>query len=422
MALTRKAVVYLALAYFFIGLTLAFREPSISVFVIPIAATFLYSSLFSNHMRPQLRIKRTLNPPRSFGGESIDVRVEIQNDSSDLVDQLHLEDEIPESLSLEKGTNSLTLSLRPRERLEHHYRISAPNRGRYLLGPMVVHLFDSLGFHDYSESIPGRDQVLILPRVENLGSLELRARRVGPWPGNVPSRNVGPGTEFFELRPYTPGDDLKRINWKASAKQRRLVANEFERERVTDVMLVIDCSEGTQSKLFEYDVEEFEVSLAASLCSQLLLQGNRVGLMVYGEERTWLAPAFGKRQLLRILSGLAIVRAGSSVVPIGYAVETIATAVLPARSVVVFVSPFVGDDIVDAVLNTANAGYNVMCFVPTESAIDCGSGSKSLARKILATERRMNLKRVIPVSQFVSVTPDASLQMLLRRIKPWRPT
>jgi uncharacterized protein (DUF58 family) len=421
MALTRKAIVYLGLAYLFIGLTLTFREPSISVLVIPIAATFLYSSLFSKHIRPQLRIKRALNPPRSFGGESIDVKVEIQNDSSDPVDQLHLEDEIPESLSLEKGTNFLTLSLLLRERLEHHYTISAPRRGRYVLGPMSVHLDDSFGFHNYSESIAGRDQVLILPKVENLRSLELRARRVGPWPGNVLSRNVGPGTDFFELRPYSPGDDLKRINWKASAKQRRLVTNEFERERVTDVMLVIDCSDGTQSKLFEYDVEEFEVSLAASLCSQLLLQGNRVGLMVYAEERTWLAPAFGKRQLLRILSGLAIVRAGSPVVPIGYAVETIATTVLPARSVVIFVSPFVGDGIVDAVLDTANAGYNVMCFAPTASTTDNGSGRQSLARKILATERRMNVKRIIPVSQLVSVAPNTSLQMLLRRIKPWIP-
>jgi len=422
MAITRKTVVYLGVAYLFIGLALAFREPSISIFVIPIATAFLYSSLFSSHAHPQLRIKRTLNPPRSFGGESINVALEIQNTSGDHADQLYLEDEIPESLSLDKGTASLLLSLHPGERIEHRYSISAPRRGRYLLGPMMVHLVDDLGFREYSETIPGRDQVLILPKVENLKSMELRARRVGPWPGSVPSRTVGHGTEFFELRPYLPGDDLRRINWKASAKQSRLVANEFETERVTDVLLVVDCSEGALSKLFAYDVEEFEVSLAASLCSQLLLQGNRVGLLVYGQERTWLAPAFGKRQLLRILSALAIVKGGPAMVPIGYAVESIAAAVLPVRSVVVFVSPFIGDDVVDAVLSTANVGYNVICFAPTESTIENEPESKSLARRILATERRMNLRQVIPVSRFLPITPETSIPILLRRIQPWRPT
>ena len=420
MGITRKTVVYLAVAYLFIGLGLAFKEPSISIFVIPIAAALLYSSLFSIDKHPQLEVKRTLNPPRSFGGESINITVAIQNTSSCRTDQLELEDHVPESLSLEAGTTSLILSLHAEERFEYEYTISAPRRGRYLLGPMKAHIVDDLGFSEFSETLLGQDELLILPKVEKLRSMELRARRVGPWSGSIASRNIGLGTEFYELRSYSPGDDLRRINWKASAKRGRLVANEFETERVTDVMLVLDCSEGALSELFAYDVEEYEVSLAASLCSQLLLQGNRVGLLVYSKERTWLAPAFGKRQLLRILSSLALVKGGPSIVPIAYAVESVTAAVLPARSIIVFVSPFLGDDIVEAVWNTANAGYNVLCFAPTESTIENESRYKSLARRILATERRMNLRQVFPVCRFIPVTPEKSVETMLRRIKPWR--
>lgn len=416
MALTKKAILYLSISYIFIGLALVFRQPSLTVFVIPIALTLFYSSLFSPIGPPDLRVRRRLNPLRSFGGENIKVTVEVLNNLNKEIDELRLEDRVPDSLSLESGTSSFNLSLKPFEQTEHFYEISAPKRGRYILGPLDATSYDLMGFQVYSVKVPGEDEVMILPRVEGLGQVELRARRIGPWPGTIPSRSVGPGTEFFELRLYSPRDELRRINWKASAKQRRLVTNEFETERVTDVLVVLDCSEGVLSSLFSFDAEEFEVSLAASLCSQLLLQGNRVGLLIYGAERTWLPPRFGKRQLLKILSSLTIAKAGRAIVPIDFAVETIVNAVLPVRSVIAFISPLLGDEIVDVIRNVAGAGYSVLCLTPaTERPSTNEPPSKLLAWRILAAQRRINLKQVLSVSRCVEVSPNTSISVLSRR-------
>ena len=394
MALTKKAVVYLALAYLFIGLALIFREPTLAAFVIPLAVVFFYSSLFMRNQKLDFRIQRILFPPRSFGGESIEVSVKLANKSQFGISDLYLEDSVPDELSIESGSRTALMTLRPNEEIDYSYVISAPKRGRYFLGPMKVRTADLFGFRQYSDTILGQDQVTILPKVEDLGIVELRARRVGPWPGSVPSKYLGAGAEFFELRQYSPGDELRRINWKASARQGRLVTNEYETERVTDVLVVLDCSEGVSSRLFAFDAEEFQVNLTASLCSQLLLQGNRVGLLVYGAERTWVAPAFGKRQLLRVLNGLAIVKAGRALVPIRYAVETIVSAVLSTRSVIVFVSPFVDNEIVEVVRDTAAEGYSVICFTPTAKEFGKEeSQAELLAKRILATERRINMRR-----------------------------
>lgn len=416
MALTKKAILYLSTAYIFIGLALVFRQPSLTVFVIPIALTLFYSSLFSRIGTPDLRIRRRLNPLRSFGGENVKVTVEVLNNLNMEIDELRLEDRVPDPLRLESGTNSFSLSLKPFEQTEQFYEISAPKRGRYVLGPLKAASHDLMGFRQYLVTVPGEDVVMILPRVEGLGQVELMARRIGPWPGTIPSRSVGPGTEFFELRLYSPGDELRRINWKASAKQRRLVTNEFETERVTDVLVVLDCSEGVLSGLFSFDAEEFEVSLAASLCSQLLLQGNRVGLLIYGAERTWLPPRFGKRQLLKVLNSLTIAKAGRAIVPIDFAVETIVNAVLPAHSVIAFISPLLGDEIVDVIRNVAATGYSVLCLtLTTDSPSTDEARSKLLARKILAAERRINLKQILSVSRCVEVSPNTSIRALSRR-------
>ncbi|MGA8903547.1 MAG: DUF58 domain-containing protein [Candidatus Bathyarchaeia archaeon] len=416
MALTKKAVVYLGLAYLFIGFALVFRQPTLTIFVIPIALTFFYSSLLSHIQIPNLTITRKLNPLRSFGGETIKVTLEILNNLNVELNELHLEDQVPNSLHLESGSNTFSLSLKPHERTEHFYEISAPRRGQYALGPLKATSMDTMRFRQFSLRIPGQDRVMILPQVEDLGQVDVTARRVGPWPGTVPSRSVGPGTEFFELRLYSPGDELRRINWKASARQARLVTNEFETERVTDVLVALDCSESVLSSVFSFDAEELEVNLAASLCSQLLLQGNRVGLLVYGAERTWVSPAFGKHQLLRILSGLTITKAGRAIIPIDFAVETIVNAVLPARSVIAFISPLMGDAIVEVVRSVAAAGYNVICVTPSiEASTRDEPRSNVLARKILETERRINLRQIASIAKCVEVSPHTSIRVLSRR-------
>ena len=416
MALTKKAVLYLALAYVFIGLALVLRQPVLTVFVVPIALTFFFASLFSRIQAPDLTITRKLNPLRSFGGESIKVTVEVQNNLNLEISNLHLEDQIPNSLHLESGSSSFSMSLKPHERIEHFYEISAPKRGRYTLGPMKATSLDQLRLRQYSVTCPGQAVVMILPQVAELGKVDVTSRRVGRWPGTIPSRTVGPGTEFFELRLYSPGDELHRINWKASARQARLVTNEFETERVTDVLVVLDCSETVVSSAFSFDAEEFEVKLAASLCSQLLLQGNRVGLLVYGAERTWVSPAFGKRQLLRIISGLTVVKAGRAIIPMDFAVGTIVNALLPSRSVIAFISPLMGDEIVDVVRGVAAAGYSIIRVTPSlEASSKDYSQSAALARRILETERRINLKQIASISRCVEVSPHTSMRVLSRQ-------
>ena len=421
MPLTGKGLAYLGLAYVFIGLALGFRNPSLTAFVIPIAVLVFASSIFSPVERPSLRIVRRLNPPRSFGGESINVTVKVTNESQREIDNLDLEDRIPEPLVVEAGTKVLACSLRPGEQMEYWYGFSAPRRGRYALGPMAFRTTDLMGFWAYSADIPGTSTLTVLPKVEELGPLELRARRVGPWPGSVPSRRIGIGTEFYELRLYSPGDELRRINWKASAKTARLVTNEFEGEQVTDVLVVLDCSEGALSGLFDFDAAEFQVTFTASLCSQLILQGNRIGLSAYGASRTWLNPAFGKRQLLRILDELVTIKAGRATIPMDYAVQSLVFAVVPSRSVIVFISPLVGEEIANIIMNIAARGYSVICFTPVAtSRLQGATETIVLAKRILVVERRMRMMQVARVARLIELSPQRSVRSVLRRGSPWR--
>src|SRR5438445_11223611 len=133
-------------------------------------------------------------------------------------------------------------------------------------------------------------------------------------------------------------DDLKRINWKASARHRRLITNETEAERVTDVMIVLDTDvtfyESAEAELFERGVRA-----AASLASLLLRQGNRVGMILQGEERGVVAPGFGKRHERDILVLLAAAKPGRAQLSTSYVITLLARLMLPAKAQVVIISP-----------------------------------------------------------------------------------
>jgi len=414
MPLTKKGLAYLSIAYAFIAFAVAFREFYLAAFVLPISFLILTSASLSKMDVSRIRVQRKLTPSRSFGGEPVDVLVNVANDAACSLPEFEIEDRVQTPLTVENELNLVPLSLGPEETVEWTYRISAASRGHYSLGPISIRHADILGFHRRQEQILLNDSFTVSPQVEKIGTIDLKAKRVGPWPGQVPYRRVGVGTEFYELRMYNAGDELKRINWKASARIGSLVTNEFESEHVTDVLVVLDSTEGAISSLFDFDLLEFQLSLAASLCSQFLLQGNRVGLAIYGSVRAWVDPAFGKRQLLKILDNLAMVKAGRALVPMDYAVRSVVESLVPSKSMIVFISPLLNDEIADVISNLSLRGYISLCLSPVLMSVQ-GKDPSALAKRILSLQRRANAIRVATLATLIEFSPQMSLKSSLKR-------
>jgi uncharacterized protein (DUF58 family) len=414
MAFTKKGLAYLSLAYCFVAIAIVFREFYLATYVIPIGLLFLVSNSLTSADLSGLKIQRKLDPSRTFGGDPINVTIRATNDTRRHLKDIEVEDRVPFPLISEGGLNSVPLSLRPGETIEWTYRISSAKRGYYVVGPISIRYADMLGFYRRRTQRMEQDSFAVLPSIEKMGTLDLRARRVGAWSGQVPSRRVGSGTEFYELRLYNAGDELRRINWKASARAGRLVTNEFESEHVTDVLIIVDSTEDVTSSIFEFDLTEFQLTLAGSLSSQLLLQGNRVGLAIYGGVRAWVDLAFGKRQLIRILDNLAMVKAGPALLPMSYAVESVVVSLMRSKSLIIFISPLLNENTANVISSLAEKGYVVICFTSALEHVT-GTDPKALAVRILSAQRHANAIRVDSVATLVEFAPDVSLRSQLRR-------
>lgn len=121
-----------------------------------------------------------------------------------------------------------------------------------------------------------------------------------------PARLAGEGEELRELRDHVAGDPFKRIAWKASARRGKLVVREMEREERDIVWLVLDASVELWAGAEGRAPLDTGVDDVAALAARHLGRGDRVGLVVFASRpRTWLPPAGGNPQALKIGAALA---------------------------------------------------------------------------------------------------------------------
>lgn len=119
-----------------------------------------------------------------------------------------------------------------------------------------------------------------------LNSLELRARGVveGFLQGLHRSPFVGYSVEFSSHRRYGPGDDLRHVNWKVFARQRKLYVKEFDAETNLNLYLFVDASRSMQCKVDgAMTKHEYASTLAAAMASIAMKQRDAVALGLFDD-------------------------------------------------------------------------------------------------------------------------------------------
>lgn len=416
---TVKATYYLVLAISMLAIALLFNDFGIGVLVLGVASLFFISNIWGLPEKIDVAITRKVLPDETFSGERVRVESQIQNLTRSVLVNVEVDEIVDQRIRVDRGINHMFATIRPREEHSFAFEFQSPPRSNYQIGPLTVRTRDPIGFY-LKEVRLAPETLCVMPKPERMVGVQLRPRHIGPWPGLVPSRALGIGTDFYSMREYVSGDDPKRINWKASARLNSLIVNETEAEKVTDVMIVID----TNVTFFgpsETEMFEREIRAAASIASVMLRQGNRVGLILQGGERGSVPARFGKRHERRILRLLAAAKPGKSTVSTSYVMNLLARRMLPSRAQIVVVSPLLDLDIKEGVKQLTIAGYSMMILSPTPSMPEVFADLlDETAMKIIMLERSitlLTLERSANVVDWPSEAPLSAAMTKVRRIR-----
>jgi len=184
-------------------------------------------------------------------------------------------------------------------------------RGLFTIGPTTLLTGDPFGVFTASQHYPETASFLVMPPVVSLPNIEI-------FPGgrsgdgrpraNAPDHTVSASS----VREYVPGDSLRWVHWRTSARRGSLFVRHFDGVPAGNWWILLDMDRCVQVGEGRNSTEEHSVILAASLAEQGLQAKQAVGLVTQGQEDLlWLPPMEGDHQRWEILRALALVSPGS---------------------------------------------------------------------------------------------------------------
>jgi uncharacterized protein (DUF58 family) len=180
------------------------------------------------------------------------------------------------------------------------YRVPTERRGRYEIGPLRASVGDPFGLSSRTWRAAGLDEVIVQPRVHDLMSLpEGGGEDLDSDDRRVVGRLDVTG-EFLMLREYAPGDDLRRVHWKSTARHQRLMIRQDESRRRAPVLVLLD----VRSSAHDRASFELAVEAVASIVTSLERDQRRVEVRTTSGERLGQA---GRRHLASLMDELAVI-------------------------------------------------------------------------------------------------------------------
>jgi uncharacterized protein (DUF58 family) len=177
---------------------------------------------------------------------------------------------------------------------------------------------------------------------EKIKRIEITARRLvtDSLAGEYHSVFKGMGMEFDEMRPYSPGDDVRRIDWNVTARMNTPYIRKYQEERELTVFLAVDASGSSDFGTTGQFKRELAAELAAVLSFAATTNNDKVGLLIFTDKPELIVPPRkGKRHVLRMVRDLLVFTPEGRGTSIESALDTI-NRVVKRRSITFLISDF----------------------------------------------------------------------------------
>ena len=386
------------------------------VFGVAFVAFLSVNSWITGH--GDVQVVRTLSADNLYKGDDLYVELEITNPSWRRTQQLEIYDNVPHEMKLRSGLNYMRVNLGPGETTRVRYVLRCPLRGHYSIGPISIRYRDSFNLFSQEMYVDHRSDLIVFPQVREIEEAMVRSRTPKMYTGATTLRTPGPGTEFFSLREYVPGDPFKIINWKAYARTGQLIVNEKCRDAVTDVFILVDSRDISRIGTVLKNPLEVGTVAAASLASYFIKRRDSVALAVYDDRLSFLPADTGDKQYFKILSSLAGV-APKGAMPL-QAVTNALSSRFSRGSPVFIISALEGDGTtIPAIRDLAGRGHEVIILSP--SSVDFERLVSRIPRtsyEVLKLERQNRLTALAGFgARVIDWMPDVELSQALLQVK-----
>ena len=197
-------------------------------------------------------------------------------------------------------------TISPKHTQTFTYEVLPGKRGSFQANKIYLRYKGLLGFCIKHTAIHCPTNYKVYPNIKDLSKYRLLMQKSRLLPrGEKHIRQYGTGTDFESLRQYVEGDDYRKINWPATARENKLMLNQYQIERDQPVYILLDIARPMSYSVNGYKKLDYAINAAIVLCDIVNQQGDKAGLMVFDTQvQTHISPGQGPLHRSNLLEAL----------------------------------------------------------------------------------------------------------------------
>jgi uncharacterized protein (DUF58 family) len=339
-------------------------------------ALALVSYIWTRQLVDNLSVERHLLTKWCVAGDVIHEQFKITNTSR--LPALWLE--VRDGSNLPDYNAGIVENLGGRRSKSWSARVVCRRRGLYRLGPLEVITGDPFGIFAGAVRVGHAASFVVYPPIVDLPGIELPSGRV-QGSSRSSARTLQMTTDAASVRPYAPGDSLKRVHWLHTARRGELQVREFDLEPAGNVWIILDLYRNVHLGEGDDSTEEYAVKLATAFINKAIRENKSVGLIAYGAERHVIPQDKGTTHFWRLLEVLATVAADGSV-PLAQVIQDTAVGLSRGMSVVI-ITPSLDRSWLDQAVGLLNKNLTPAAVLLDPQSFGGEGKAESLAMELL---------------------------------------
>lgn len=268
------------LLLFLFGIAALLQMDWVTYLLYVVGGVWLFSQWWTRRSLEHLQVERRMDS-RGFTGDEVLTTVVLRNPGRLPIPWVRLQESLPVELKSIASYSAVT-TIGGRSQIEHTFPLYCQRRGYFEVGPLRLYAGDLFGFSQNSRQEPQPASFIVYPRVLSLQQLGLPSWL--PF-GTLRSRHriFEDPTRISGVRPYDRNDGMRRIHWRASARENELLVKKYQPGIALSTTLVLDLLAPAYPLRERYSATEWAITVAASLVSHLCAdQQQAVGLLCSG--------------------------------------------------------------------------------------------------------------------------------------------
>ncbi len=222
---------------------------------------------------------KRITAKRLSNGDENTIRLQIESKYR-IQTQVSIIDEIPIQFQIRDFLINAAFSKMGSQ--EFSYKLTPVNRGVYNFGDILIYASTKLGFFQRRFRIEASEDIPVYPSYIQMRKFEMYAisNRLTDL-GVKKIRRIGHTMEFDQIKEYVRGDDIRSINWKATARSNQLMVNQYQDERSQQIINVVDLGRVMKMPFDGLQLLEYAINTSLVISNISVLKDDKAGLLTF---------------------------------------------------------------------------------------------------------------------------------------------